>query len=67
MPKGIRTPDPLLRREMLCPSELLAHIFGATKQIRTADLRFTNPLLYLLSYRSILYFYIKKDRLDSNQ
>ncbi len=25
VPKGIRTPDPRLRRAMLCPAELLAH------------------------------------------
>ena len=33
----------------------LAFLFGAAKQIRTADLVITNDVLYHLSYSSIFY------------
>ena len=51
----IRTPDPLLRRQLLYPAELRSQTkdkpdHGADEGIRTPDLRITNALLYRLSY-----------------
>ena len=34
-PEGTRTPDPLLRRQLLYPAELQAHIYGAGDGNRT--------------------------------
>ena len=34
-PEGTRTPDLLLRRQLLYPAELLAHVFGAGDGNRT--------------------------------
>ncbi len=34
-PEGTRTPDLLLRRQLLYPAELLAHLFGAGDGNRT--------------------------------
>ena len=37
------------------PTTFVIGIFGAAKQIRTADLVITNDVLYHLSYSSIFY------------
>ena len=42
-PEGIRTPDPLLRRQLLYPTELQAHITRGSRQNLGPPVRF-NPL-----------------------
>ena len=57
-PEGIRTPDPRLRRPLLCPSELLALMIGASRferptpcaQGRCATRLRHAPSLYRLTY-----------------
>ncbi len=45
---GIRTPDRLLRRQMLYPTELRSHIVGGDAGIRTADKPFDRGIAKVL-------------------
>ena len=48
-PRGIRTPDTLIRSQVLYPAELLGQI-GRGRGTQTPNLRFWRPLLYQLRY-----------------
>ena len=48
-PEGIRTPDPLLRREVLYPAELLARIFSASRLISRERAILLYPTAFRLS------------------
>ena len=51
-PREIRTPDTLIRSQVLYPAELLGHI-GRGRGTQTPNLRFWRPLLYQLRYAPI--------------
>ena len=48
-PREIRTPDTLIRSQVLYPAELLGQI-GRGRGTQTPNLRFWRPLLYQLRY-----------------
>ena len=58
VPEEIRTPGPRLRRPLLYPTELQAHIgmltSGEPYWNRTTDTGIFSPLLYRLSYLGIM-------------
>ncbi len=60
-------PRPTDYKSVALPTEL-GRQHGASRQSRTADTWSFNPLLYQLSYRGIIKFYIKKwrSRRESN-
>ena len=51
-PREIRTPDTLIRSQVLYPAELLGQI-GRGRGTQTPNLRFWRPLLYQLRYAPI--------------
>ena len=51
-PREIRTPDTLIRSQVLYPAELLGQI-GRGRGTQTPNLRFWRPLLYQLRYAPV--------------
>ena len=59
-PAESRTPDPLIKSQMLCHLSY-RRIFGTTRWNWTTDMRDMSPLLYLLSYCGIVDCYLCTD------